>query len=132
METSLKFQDLSITGEIMTSPKKSKHVKVLPFNLLVDIKNTLEGAEIDLFADTACVLTDDSELVIDATINVKEGTEEIAIYKNDEEIEITQKQADFIIKFLTNHHAYHFSGSVDTSTPYDMYDYNGVKPIDFV
>ncbi|AUC15451.1 hypothetical protein BTO06_09990 [Tenacibaculum sp. SZ-18] len=132
METSLKIQDLSITGEIMTSQKELKLNKVLPFSLLVEIKSTLENSQISLFSDTATVLTDDSDLVIDATVNIDGDSEEIYVYKNEEEIELTQKQADYIIGFMKGFHAYHFSGSVNTSYSYDMYDYNGVKLVDFV
>ncbi len=132
MGTSLKIQDLSTTGTMITSLKKQVSTKVLPINLLVEIRDTLENAEIELFEDTAIVLTDDSELVIDATVHMNKDSEDIYVFKNDEELELTNKQAEFIINFLKGYHNYHFSGVVDKSNCYDMYDYNGVKPIDFV
>lgn len=125
MLTSLQISEFQLPIET-----KKEDTKIKFINLLSEIKHTLENVECVLEEDYVYVLTDDQDLVIDARIDFDTEEFELSIYRNEEEIEVLQKDADYIQQYLIKEHAYNFSGS--TESTYDMYNYNGVKRADFI
>ncbi|CAL2091791.1 conserved hypothetical protein [Tenacibaculum sp. 190524A05c] len=129
METSLKIQELSTSGEMMNLISSKNQTRVLPINLFVEFVNTLISSEIELYDDSIKVSSEGKSLEFDISIQLDECQAEVNFYKNEEELEVSEELEEKVIQYLVKFHECNYSNNDFNG---DYYNYFGVKPIDFV